>query len=442
MEGCSHSRSISNNFYLQEGEFYQDDLIKRLRQHIIGFNNLTFDETVAKVAASISNFLLDKAKGAADLGAQSTEVNKEEFKSSFSQYRLPKGDESEAQACEGINKAIAPILLKQREIASSTQIKGAEFKVIISWKAENRYLNPKPLLPEVPKSFNYMELYWQQYTTQTYTDVNFKVNKEVVGAHKFPLQMASHFFRAMFTGEMKEAKSKEPIPFNFVHSTKTFHELMRHLYTGQVDENFLKDPYKTIDLLLGANASQIEALKAQCAKSLEQIICVEKKEAPPSLQAILDIAIAANTINHQGLIDVCKWFFKAHPGFHTSKDLLRDRPVEQIFTIIDTALDFDYTGLEEACFEYLAAQINIDNFNVILKKAINKKEGKLRKICKNFIKKNIQNYNYIYNKRKKETKEEWDLYKELILPPRNHAASALTGTGSIEDPKGKKKEGS
>ncbi len=420
MEGASGSNALLGPYKLliRKDEVSSEE-VKKLKSAITNFGSN--ESNVIDMVVDLCNFLLLKSLEGLNSGAGSVTVNKLEFKSNFKKYTLTS---NEYDACNEINKVAHSILFSKRGVTSSLKrVDSADFEAVISWKSDNLYLIPKPMLPELSKSFSYCGVWWDRYKAKDLVDVEFRVESEVFAAHKLILS-ASPVLHAMFIG-MNDARLAEPITLKIAPSKEVFKELMRHLYTTQVDESFLKDPNKTIDLLNCANALQIDSLEVLCAKTLEQMIGMWIKEAPIKPQAVLDIAIACTKLKHKGLIQVCHWFFRVNPEFHNTKDLLKDRSMEQIFTMIDTANDIGYKGLKEVCFQHLKDQITRENFAIIASRAIDKKEDELRKICKNFIRDDKQNYDHIYEGRKDGTKKKWDLYKLLSLLPTDHETYSL-----------------
>ncbi len=440
MEGCSSGLDPRmNNLYLTSQEICEAGFDK-IRSLSLQHMTVSYAE---KITNKLCTIILNKSQEAADLGSTSAQINKIEFKSCLEDYKI-NGKTTEIAGCGSISEVINSILFKNRGV-NCLLIKGNEedFNIKISWDQKNPYLNPKPVLPPVPTSLSYGEEHWKLYINKTGTDVKFLVGEaenEEIAAHKFPL-LVSPVLYAMFMGPMKEATSNEPINFPYVYSKEAFEELMRHLYTRKVDESFLKDANKTLDLFMGANALQIEALKAQCAHSLGAMISVEMKKP----QVVLDIAIASCATQHEGLMNICKWFFKINPQFYEIESLLKDKSLEEILTIIDTAHALGYNDLKKICYQNIKQQISLQNFKTIAERTVYSKDKVLQEIGVSFIKANEDNYNYIYNHRKNLAVEEWGLYKTLSLVPEGHKSYVLANVSSVSEDykdkdKGKDKE--
>ena len=100
------------------------------------------------------------------------------------------------------------------------------------------------------------------------SDIMFIVEGEKVYAHKFML-VRSSYFRAMFLGDMKEAK-QSTITLDHVR-LPVFIFLLTYLYTDQVDVP-LED---AMDLFVAADEFCVPRLKALCEKKIFSSITIE-----------------------------------------------------------------------------------------------------------------------------------------------------------------------
>lgn len=126
-----------------------------------------------------------------------------------------------AQAFSKIS-GIATVLFNQKEmnyLTSYTSPTGC----IISWKLDNPYLNPKPIMPALPalpkNTSMYQEDHWKLFKEQLMTDVTFVINGEEIKAHKVFL-LVSPVFRNMFTNGMKKVLQQHLFLWSLFHLEK------------------------------------------------------------------------------------------------------------------------------------------------------------------------------------------------------------------------------
>jgi hypothetical protein len=104
------------------------------------------------------------------------------------------------------------------------------------------------------------------------SDVRFRVDGKEVHAHKAILTARSDYFRAMFTGGMKESKDSVIEVPNISHAV--FVKVLEFLYTDKVDEESISLSAGQ-ELLVAAEMHHMKRLKAICEVALCRFITAE-----------------------------------------------------------------------------------------------------------------------------------------------------------------------
>lgn len=102
------------------------------------------------------------------------------------------------------------------------------------------------------------------YRTSKLTDVQLTVDREVISCHKVVLAGASLYFRAMFTGDMRESDMRS-IPMYGV-SPLILQRLIQFAYTGEIVIN----ERNVCELLPAAVMLQMHHVVNACCSYLEQ----------------------------------------------------------------------------------------------------------------------------------------------------------------------------
>lgn len=130
-----------------------------------------------------------------------------------------------------------------------------------------------------------------------FSDVTFKIGDSLINAHRNVLVSRSEYFRAMFTGGMRENNEKV-VSIPDVDST-TFREILEFLYTGKIEINH----NNIVPIITAAEHFQITDLKDVCYSSFDKVA---------SEQNILQILLVADSYNEQALKELCKKYILVH----------------------------------------------------------------------------------------------------------------------------------
>ena len=124
--------------------------------------------------------------------------------------------------------------------------------------------------------------YEKYFLNERLSDVQFRIDKEIIFAHKFVLATRSEVFAAMFTHDMKENEENKVEIKDF--NCQVFKEMLRYIYTGGIDK------IETIvdDLLLIADKYMLEGLTKICENNLIKNLSNEN---------VLDYLMFANKYN-------------------------------------------------------------------------------------------------------------------------------------------------
>jgi len=130
-----------------------------------------------------------------------------------------------------------------------------------------------------------------------FSDVAFDVGGTIIDAHKNILVARSDYFRAMFTGGMKE-KNEKVITIPHVEAN-LFREMLEFLYTGKI--TIL--PHNLVSLVAVAERFQILDLKELCYSGFHQVV---------SEQNIVTLLLSADSHDEDNIKDLCKKYILDH----------------------------------------------------------------------------------------------------------------------------------
>eukprot|EP01114_Cavostelium_apophysatum_P007639 TRINITY_DN19784_c0_g1_i1.p1 TRINITY_DN19784_c0_g1~~TRINITY_DN19784_c0_g1_i1.p1 ORF type:complete len:300 (+),score=70.82 TRINITY_DN19784_c0_g1_i1:245-1144(+) len=150
---------------------------------------------------------------------------------------------------------------------------------------------------KVQKEMYYAPHFKALLDDKNFADVTFKIGESLITAHRNILVARSEYFRAMFTGGMRENNEKV-ISIPDVDE-RTFREVLEFLYTGKIEIGHSN----MVPIITAAEKFQITDLKEVCYSTFDKVA---------SEQNILQILLVADSYNEQTLKDLCKKYILQH----------------------------------------------------------------------------------------------------------------------------------
>lgn len=182
------------------------------------------------------------------------------------------------------------------------------FQLKLSWDADNKYLNPKPICTDEKDLHEKLRTsYFESlFKNHELSDFTIEVEDEKYPVHKVILSQCPSFhdmFKGISDEKLLQIKNQ---------SKQTVYNFLHYLYKQDVSEGYFKDVKNCLAMFRFADEKEYKPLKELAKKHIYDHI---------NDGCFIDVALLHSEAPDEDLGTLCQWFVRANPDFGAKSDL-------------------------------------------------------------------------------------------------------------------------